>query len=195
MFRTLSIRSPGQLTSSAVSILIVSGGVILITLVHEWAILSLSAIALLFQGVAVLLALISRLWQRSHRFLTYPLILFSTIYLWDTNLPPPSLPDGALRALIPLLVIATLFFDVGIAGWRMSKKQPSTNGVNVVGGYADLDEAARFFGITSTELRVYLREQGKPAIVSLNGHEQIGIFDLIEVLSHYHSSKDTLIVQ
>src|SRR3712207_5776474 len=61
--------------------------------------------ALVLQGLAVLLALVVYHCYRIRRFLLYPLLLAGAIYLWDTTLPPPTLPAGVLRVLIPGIVM------------------------------------------------------------------------------------------
>ncbi|MCC7451087.1 MAG: hypothetical protein IT324_26980, partial [Anaerolineae bacterium] len=94
MFRGMT-RPSVRIASNTVSLLIGLGGLILLALLYEWSVLGLSLTALTTQIVALLLAAAYRLWRLSARFLVYPAILFGTIYLWDTNLPPPSLPDGS----------------------------------------------------------------------------------------------------
>jgi hypothetical protein len=100
-----------QTTASLVNVLIFSGSVILFTRTHEWAEFSLTIAALVFEGAAICLTLMCRLWQRSHRYLIYPMVLICTIYVWDKSLPPPNLPDGLLRAAMPFCILGLLYLD------------------------------------------------------------------------------------
>jgi hypothetical protein len=169
--------------TNTVGALIFSGSVILLALVYEWAVLGLGLAALVFQGVAVLLVLVNRLWERSRRFLIYPVIVFCTIYLWDTRLPPPNLPDGLLRGWIPPLVIGALSVDLVYTYWRRRFTRARPRGFDVVGGYVDLDEVAAFFDIAPEELKQRLKQSNSSSLVAVNGHEYVLWPELIQVLA------------
>ncbi|MCC7452239.1 MAG: hypothetical protein IT324_32865, partial [Anaerolineae bacterium] len=125
-----------------------------------------------------------RLWRLSARFLVYPAILFGTIYLWDTNLPPPSLPDGSWRILVPLVVIAALIADLVRTTRRARQAAPAARGFAIVGGYANVDEAAALFGLQPQALRSRLKRAGCSLIVAFDGREYVAWPELQHVLAH-----------
>ena len=176
-------RSPIRTASNTVGILTIAGGVILVALAYEIAVLHLSMAALATQVVAILLAIAYRLWRLSARFLIYPMILFSTIYLWDNKLPPPSLPEGTLRALVPLAVIGVLAVDLVLTHTRHTRRYKSKrSGITVTGGYVGLDEAARFFNVTPRDLRSRLEHARTDWVVGMDGYEYVALTDVLYVL-------------
>lgn len=70
--------------------------------------------ALGLQIGALALALLLWPWRPSGRFIIYPLLLAGVVYLWDFTLPPPSLPAGISRQLIPRLVLIGLLADMAL---------------------------------------------------------------------------------
>ncbi len=64
------------------------------------------AIALQLLAPALAGAALGARWRLSRRFVIYPLVLAAVIYLWDTTLPPPSLPDGLVRVVVPRLALS-----------------------------------------------------------------------------------------
>lgn len=176
-------RPSTRLASSTVSLLILTGGLILVALLYEWSVLGLSLAALMTQIAALLLAVGYRLWRLSARFLIYPVILFGTIYLWDTNLPPPNLPDGSWRALVPLVVIAALIVDLARTARRFRQAAHSGRGFSVIGGYVSVDEAAALFEIQPQVLRSRLKRAACSVIVAFDGREYVAWPELQHVLA------------
>lgn len=89
------------------------GSVLIVALVMELSAPAWSRTVILLQLVALLLGgcLMLMRRQRSPRWLLYPAALAVTIYLWDTTLPPPTLPEGLARGLGPRLVLLALLTD------------------------------------------------------------------------------------
>jgi hypothetical protein len=185
-------RSPIRTASNTVGILTIAGGVILVALAYEIVVLNLSMAALATQVVAMLLAIAYRLWRLSARFLIYPAILFATIYLWDSNLPPPSLPEGTLRVLVPLIVIGALIVDLVLTHTRHTKRYTSKrSGITVTGGYVGLEEAARFFNLAPHDLRSRLEHARTDWVVGMDGYEYVALTDVLYALDNRENSVNT----
>src|SRR5438874_1060297 len=98
-------RIPLLAITALMTALVAAGAVLLLVLVGQWVAPFWSRVAILLQGCALLLAGISYRWRPSWRLLLYPLLLASVLYLWDSTLPPPSLPDGPIRVVLPLTML------------------------------------------------------------------------------------------
>lgn len=106
--------------------LIISGAIIFVWLVvfddppSAW-----SRWALGLQVGALALALGLLPWHPSGRFVVYPLLLAGLVYVWDFSLPPPSLPAGFARQLVPRLVLVGLLADLVITLRRRPHPPPA----------------------------------------------------------------------
>jgi hypothetical protein len=106
----------------------------------------------------------------------YPLVLAGSIYLWDTTLPPPSLPDGWPRVLIPSLVLLGLLIDYACAvqHLRQSRLRTARDHRRPIA----LDEAARLLGIPVADLRRRLQQRRFAIAVDADGREYLLLDDL-----------------
>jgi hypothetical protein len=80
--------------------------------------------AILLQGLLLLSSRLQARWRANARVLMYPVLLAATLYLWDTQLPPPNLPEGRLRTLIPGIVLLVLSVDGLLLLWRQHGGSP-----------------------------------------------------------------------
>lgn len=124
--------------------MILAGALLLLSLVMElrepgW---SRTAIALQLIALAIAGALLGADWPLSLRFVVYPLVLAAVIYLWDTSLPPPSLPEGRLRAAVPHLALLGMAADAALLLWRRGSRALRAPGV-VKGAGASLQRRAQ----------------------------------------------------
>src|SRR5687767_10539130 len=108
--------------------------------VLEWHPPGWSRPALGLLGLALLLALLLARWHPPRRLFVYPILLVCVIYLWDTTLPPPNLPEGGFRQFIPHAVLVGLLVDLVLVLWPT--RQPPRRATPVRGGYLTLDGAA-----------------------------------------------------
>ena len=130
-----------------------------------------SRVGLLLQGLVLLGAawvMHGKPHRAQRRWVWYPLLLGSAIYLWDATLPPPTLPPNLLRVLVPKLII------VGILSHMLlharATHRPS-GGVRVIGGYVDLLEVAALMGWPPTAIRARL--QASPLALHVAGSKPI----------------------
>lgn len=105
---------PRRVAPLVLGALITAGALVLVSLVLElqdplW---TRPAIIMQLLAGALASAALRAHWPLSRRFVVYPLILILVMYLWDTTLPPPSLPDGLLRGVAPRLVLLALLIDL-----------------------------------------------------------------------------------
>jgi len=63
------------------------------------------------QMVALFIAYLVLRVGLAHRLVLYPLLLGCLIYLWDTTLPPPTLPEGLGRHLLVRVLLIGLLTD------------------------------------------------------------------------------------
>jgi hypothetical protein len=162
-------------------LLLRAGWLLLLALILEWFAAHWSRPALAFQAAALVLALLLRQRVPVRRLIVYPLILAASIYLWDTTLPPPSLPDGWPRVLIPGLVLLGLLIDYAYAVQRVRR----TRGRSTPSQFHPiaLDDAARLLGIPVTNLRLRLQERRFAIIIDATGQEYVSLDD-VYALNH-----------
>jgi hypothetical protein len=157
-------------------LLLRAGWLLLLALILEWFAAHWSRPAIALQAAALVLALLLRQRVPVRRLIAYPLILAGSIYLWDTTLPPPSLPDGWPRVLIPGLVLVGLLIDyaytvrcVRQARGRSTPRHRAT---------VALDDAAQLLGIPVTNLRIRLQERRCAITLDDAGQESVCLDDL-----------------
>lgn len=112
MLPTVSPLTSSQRAGYVLSLLCISSGwLILLLCILEWPGMQWSRTALGLQAAAMLMALRLTAQGRDPRLVIYPLVLAASTYVWDTTLPPPTLPNGWPRALIPGGVLVGLLLD------------------------------------------------------------------------------------
>jgi hypothetical protein len=136
---------------------------------------------IVLQGVALLVTLMAYRWQPSRRLLLYPFLLAVIAYLWDTTLPAPSLPEGAARMLLPLLLLVGMIGDALLNGRRVLPFKPRR--IRVYGDYVNLDEAALFFRIPPDVVRLQCARDGRAIVASRTGEAYIALDDLMTVVA------------
>ncbi len=157
-------------------LLLRAGWLLLLALILEWFAAHWSRPALALQAAALVLALLLRQRVPARRLIAYPLILAASIYLWDTTLPPPSLPDGWPRVLIPGLVLLGLLIDYAytVQRVRQARGRSTPRQCHSVA----LDAAARLLGIPVTILRLRLQERRFAITIDATGQEYVSLNDL-----------------
>ncbi len=103
-------RSPLSVVYGTIMLLMAISVLILLILICGWISPFWSRTAILLQGIALLVVGMAYRWRPSWRLVLYPVLLAYMTYLWDTTLPPPNLPDGMVRFLLPCALL------IGIAG-------------------------------------------------------------------------------
>lgn len=180
------------------SVLIAVGALTLLILAMELNNPLWSRPAIGFQSMAALLAFIMLAAQRpiSRRFIIYPLLLATVTYLWDATLPPPTLPEGLVRNLVPRLVVSGLIADVVVVALQRRReasaarraqratREPNLR-IQVRGGLVPLEETAALFGVTPAELSERLHRIGCKVIVRDTLY--VHIHDLLAVIEHWHA--------
>jgi hypothetical protein len=156
------------------------GAAILVTLLFELLTPFWSRTVIVLQGLAVLVALIAYRWRPSWRLLLYPLLLANMAYLWDHTLPPPNLPDGLVRLVLPLAIVAGILGDLVMYYRRALPFAPKR--IPVYGGYVNLDEAAHFFRLPPDLVRVHAERSGRPIVMGRGGDEYIALDDLLLII-------------
>jgi hypothetical protein len=157
-------------------LLLRAGWLLLLALILEWPAAHWSRPALALQAAALILALLLRQRVRVRRLIVYPLILAGSIYLWDTTLPPPSLPDGWPRVLIPGLVLLGLLIDYAYTVERV--RQARGRSTPRHRATVALDDAARLLGIPVSNLRIRLQERRCVITIDDTGLESVCLDDL-----------------
>ncbi|HEY3231654.1 MAG TPA: hypothetical protein VGJ87_20665 [Roseiflexaceae bacterium] len=161
-----------QRVGYAASTLLISGGwLILLALLFELPPSSWDRSAIVLQGAALLLTALLSLQLPALRLMLYPLILAGTIYLWDTTLPPPSLPDGPLRGLVPHAILLGVLTDGLMAISRARRAR--WHAIQIVGGYLTLEDAALLCGTTVGDLRRRLGRAGRTTQIGGDGSERV----------------------
>jgi hypothetical protein len=171
----------------ALSLLLLRAGwLLLLALILEWFAAHWSRPALAFQAAALVLGLLLRQRVPVRRLIVYPLILAGSIYLWDTTLPPPSLPEGWPRVLIPSLVLVGLLIDYIYTVQRMrhARRQVAPRQDHSIA----LDDAARLLGIPVANLRIRLQERRYVISIDSTGREYVSLDD---VYALHHTNKPT----
>ena len=165
---------------AASTFLISVGWLILLALLFELPPTFWSRPAIGFQGVALWLAGLLSLRMPAPRLILYPLILAGTIYLWDTTLPPPSLPEGPLLGLVPRAILLAVLADGLMAISRAQRAE--WRALQVVDGYLTLDDAALLCGTTVDDLRRRLGRAGCTTRLGDDGREQVALDDLDDLM-------------
>ncbi len=129
MYHQPGLSRPQVAAYSVVALLSSAGALIFWLLLLEWYPPAWSRAALGLQGLAGALALLLTYWYQPPRFFLYPIVLAGMIYLWDKSLPPPSLPEGPLRGIIPRVALVCLLADLMIT--RRRSRPPSRKATRV----------------------------------------------------------------
>ena len=181
-------RSPLSVVSTTIVLLIATGAMILLTLICEWLNPYWSRTIIVLQGIALLVALMAYRWQPSRRLLLYPFLLAAIAYLWDSTLPAPSLPDGAARMLLPLVLLVGMIGDALLNGRRVLPFAPRR--IRVYGDYLNLDEAALFFRIPPDIVRLQCAQDGRAIIVGRSGESYVALEDLMNAVAAINRRTD-----
>ncbi len=112
----------------------------------------------------------------SLRALSYPVVLAVVIYLWDTTLPPPTLPGGVLRDYLPRMVIVGLLIDLVVRVQHRPARQPRT--VHIRAGFLSIQHAAALLGIPVDEVRQRMHQAGRTAMRTPDGDEALSLDDV-----------------
>jgi hypothetical protein len=179
-------RSPLSVVYGTIVLLMAISGLILLILICEWISPFWSRTAILLQGIALLVVGMAYRWRPSWRLVLYPVLLTYMIYLWDTTLPPPSLPEGMVRFLLPCVLLIGIAGDLMVAWWRSPPFAPKR--IRVYGRYVNLDEAAHFFRTHPDIVRALLTQAGRPVLTGRSGEEFVALNDLLAVLEPYNAT-------
>jgi hypothetical protein len=177
-------RIPLLAITTLITCLVAAGAVLTLVLVGQWVSPRWSRVAILLQAGALLLASISYRWRPSWRFLLYPLVLASVLYLWDTTLPPPTLPDGPIRVALPLTMLVGIVVDVGLLLWQTARLHRRF--IHAYAGRVALVDAARIAGISPEALRIYCRRTGRSVSIDATGMEELRLADVLTSLPSLH---------
>jgi hypothetical protein len=180
MAMTQPLRGPQRIGYYAILLLVGAGALLFLALVLEWPSPWWSRPALGLQGLALLLLLLLTRGYPPVRLLLYPLVLASGIYLWDHTLPPPSLPEGPLRELIPRLILLWLFAE-GVLSIQRSRKT-RWRAVQIRGRRLTLADAALLLATTPDDLRQRLGRAGRTIGVGEDGQEWLTLDDLRAIM-------------
>lgn len=151
------------------------GWLCLLALTLNWPSSHWSRPALALQAAAFAVALVAVRHIPFRRFVIYPLILGASIYLLDTTLPPPNLPSGWPREIIPRLVLMGLLVDsVRTIRWGRRGGQAAGREFPPIA----LDDAARLLGLTAAELRVLLQQRRLGIAIDIGGREYLSVEQL-----------------
>jgi hypothetical protein len=162
---------------------------------------SRTAIALQLFALALVSAALGVYWPLSRRFVIYPLVLIGVIYLWDTTLPPPSLPEGLLRAVVPRLALLGIAVDAALLLrryceaklWKRRGRPVPPHSfrrrILVRQGIVPLDEVAQLFHVSVDALRIRLEGAGG-APVWYAGREYLRLGDVLRILAQWNNAED-----
>jgi hypothetical protein len=180
MAMTQPLRGPQRIGYYAIVLLIGAGALLFLALVLEWPSPWWSRPALGLQGLALLLLLLLTRGYPPIRLLLYPLVLAAGIYLWDHTLPPPSLPEGPLRELIPRIILLWLFAEGMLTLQRSRKTRWRT--IQIRGRTLTLEDAAVLFATTPDDLRQRLGRVGRAPGIGEDGQERLTLDDLRAIM-------------
>lgn len=135
--------------------------------------------------------------RRSPRWLLYPVLLAATVYLWDTTLPPPTLPEGQARGVVPRLVLLALLTDALLSirhhlrqasVVRLVRRAPAqlARAIPVRNGLVPLVAIAELFEVTPDELVARLRRRGRRPVDTPDRGASLWLADLLLVLRYWH---------
>jgi hypothetical protein len=164
--------------------LIAIGAALLLSLVWTWLPSIWSRTVIMLQIVALLVAALAAHWRPSWRLVMYPILLAYITYLWDTTLPPPHLPEGELRALLPAALIVGIAGDL-LLNWHTSRPFAPVR-LPVQAGYVNLYEAAYFLRLAPEVVRARLARTGHTMLTSRAGEEYVALADLLAALETSH---------
>ncbi|HEY3229706.1 MAG TPA: hypothetical protein VGJ87_10825, partial [Roseiflexaceae bacterium] len=99
---------------------------------------------------------------------------------WDTTLPPPSLPEGPLRGLVPRAILLGVLTDGLLAISRAQRAR--WRAIQIVRGYLTLDHAALLCGTTVDDLRWRLGQAGRTTRIGDDGREHVALADLNDLM-------------
>jgi hypothetical protein len=133
------------------------------------------------QVVALLIAYLFLRVGLAHRLVLYPLLLGCLIYLWDTTLPPPTLPEGIGRHLLVRLLLIGLLADTVRRLHR--KPQPPLVTSPVRDDLIQLTRAARLLQTTPQALQERLQQLGWDWVL-LDGEAYLSIEALVALIEH-----------
>lgn len=184
-------RAPLLALTAACAFLIAAGAVLTVVLVGQWVSPYWSRFAIVLQGSALLLAGIGYRRRPAWRLLLYPFAIGGVLYLWDSTLPPPNLPDGPIRVALPLALLAGIAVDVGLHLWQATR--PHRRFVHVYAGRVALVDAARIVGISPDAFRQQYRRIGRPIMLDHTGSEELLLADLLACLPRHRRA--TVFVQ
>lgn len=131
-------------------------------------------------GTVLALAALLSLRIPAPRLILHPLILAGTIYLWDTTLPPPSLPEGPLRGLVPRAILLGALTDGLLAISRAQRAR--CRAIRIVAGYLTLDDAVLLCGTTVDDLRSRLGRAGRTTRIGDDGRKYVALADLHDLI-------------
>lgn len=163
-----------------------------------------SRAALLLQAVALLLGVgLILLRCRSPRWLLYPVVLAWVVYLWDTTLPPPNLPDGLIRGLLPWLALAGIMLDalmvmqrqflrIRVARTMVTMQRPGRRAIAVHNGLVPVETIAELLQISPEELVARLQRHGRYTIDTPDHGSSCRLTDLMLVLRYWHTDGERL---
>jgi len=157
-----------------------AGALLFLALVLEWPPLWWSRPALGLQGLALLLLLLLTRGYPPLRLLLYPLVLGVGIYLWDHTLPPPSLPEGPLREIIPCIILLWLFAE-GLLIMQQARKE-RWRVIQIRGRTLTLEDAAVLLATSPDDLRKRLRRVGRAPGIGEDGQERLTLDDVQAIL-------------
>lgn len=135
--------------------------------------------------------------RRSPRWLLYPVLLAATVYLWDTTLPPPTLPEGQARGVVPRLVLLALLTDALLSIRRHLRRASVVRlvrralaqlarAIPVRNGLVPLVAIAELFEVTPDELVARLRRRGRRPVDTPDRGASLWLADLLLVLQYWH---------
>jgi hypothetical protein len=180
MAMTHSLRGPQRIGYYTLLLLIGAGALLFLALVLEWPSPWWSRPALGSQGLALLLLFLLTRGYPPVRLLLYPLVLGAGIYLWDHTLPPPSLPEGPLRELVPRVILFWLFAE-GVLSFQRTRK-PRWRAVQIRGRRLTLEHAAMLLATSPDDLRRRLEQAGRTISIGEDGQEWLTLDDLQAII-------------
>jgi hypothetical protein len=180
MAMTQPLRGPQRIGYYTILFLVGAGALLFLAVLLEWPSQWWSRPALGLQGLALLLLLLLTRGYPPVRLLLYPLVLGAGIYLWDHTLPPPSLPEGPVRELLPRLILLWLFIE-GVLSFQRSRKT-RWRAVQIRGRRLTLEDAAVLLAVTPDDLRRRLGQAGRAIRTGDDGQEWLTLDDLRAIM-------------
>jgi hypothetical protein len=114
-------------------------------------------------------------WRGSLRALSHPLALALVIYLWDTTLPPPTLPGGVFREYLPRVVVGLL---IDLVETIRHRRTPRPRTVHIRAGFLSIQHAAALLGIPVDEVWQRMHQVGRTAMRTPDGDEALSLDDV-----------------